>query len=252
MEGMVRLPPAALLLAALACAGCATPPPPPPSVEREWGADLARLERQVRTSDDFDLRCLAASLCLTYVTAPGLERAERRQWAEIARVHASAAIGLHGDRAEGHYHRAVATGRVLEHSILPDLSLIGELDAAGARARELDPGFHGGGPLRLLAELYWKAPAWPVGPENAQDHDLVDALFREAIARAPGCTENHVLYAEYLVDRRRAVEAVAHVFAANACLPRDPIATPFDRPDLRARIEKLEAALMRLGLLPPG
>lgn len=248
---MARLRTAVAVLA-LACSACASTPPPPPSVEREWGANLKRLQEEVRDSDDFDLRSLAASLCLTYVTAPNLRQGERREWAEVALTHADAAIAIDGDRAEGHYHRAVAVGRILEHSSpLPDLSKLDDLDEAGVRARELDPAFHGAGPLRLLAELYWRAPAWPVGPENAGDHDLVDALFREAIALAPGCTENHVLYAEYLMDRKRAIEAVAHVLRATGCLPNDPIATPFDRPDLRARIATLEGALMKLGLLPP-
>lgn len=213
-----------LVWVALVCTACAGPRPSP---DLPWGSDLHELEQQVRHSDDFDLRCVVASQYLALVS-----------WREL------------DDRVQGHYYRAVAIGHVLDLSALPDLDLIDDLEASGVRARELDPGFDGAGPLRLLAVLYWQAPAWPAGPENAQDDELIDALFREAIERAPACAENRIAYAEYLAKRGRGAEAAAHAAGARAALPHDTIATPFERRALLERLERVEAALTQRARRP--
>lgn len=229
----------ALVLAALlALAGCQSTRPRS-TEEAKWGANLRDLEERTRNDDNFDLRCLAASQYLTFIGFPTLEKRDQLESARRALMHADAAIRLDDDRVEGHYYRAVAIGYVLDKSTLPDLSLIDDLEEAGLRARELDASFNGAGPLRLLAMLYWQAPPWPVGPEDAGDDEIIDDMFREAIQRAPGCAENHVCYAEYLEDRDRDAEAFEHARRAREVLLEDPIATPFDRPDLERRIAAL-------------
>lgn len=235
------------LFAALALAGCHSSRPRS-TEEAKWGANLRELEDRTRAEDNFDLRCLAASQYLTFIGFPGLEKRDQLESARRALMHAEAAIRLDDERVEGHYYRAVAIGYVLDKSTLPDLDLIEELEDAGLRARELDASFNGAGPLRLLAMLYWQAPPWPVGPEDAGDDEVIDPMFRESIRRAPGCSENHVSYAEYLEDRGRSAEAVEHARKARVLLDDDPIATPFDRPDLKRRIEVL---LRRLSLARP-
>jgi hypothetical protein len=225
---------------ALTCTACAGPRA---SAGLQWGANLPQLEGQIRESDGFDLRCIVASQYLALVHYPDLPDLTARQYAARARVHADAAIRLHDDRVQGHYYRAVAIGHILARSTLPDLDLIDELDAAGQRARELDPGFDGAGPLRLLAILYWRAPQWPAGPANARDHELIEELFAEAIERAPTCAENHIAYAEYLLTRDLRDAAVERTVRARAVLPADTVASPFEKPDLLKRVEALEAAL---------
>lgn len=235
----------ALALAIVACSGgCATTQPGPATPEvtrlREEALDLEVELRQIAaTQDAVTLRGRLASLYLTLVDYPGAPTSERRDNAQRALAHAHAAIALDDDRVEGHFYRAVAVGRILELSTIPDLGQIDELNEAGKRARELDPGFQGAGPLRLLAMLYWQAPAWPVGPEEAGEDELIEALFREAIELAPTCAENRISFAEYLADERRDPEAQEQARAARDLLPADPLVSAFDRPALQARVDAL-------------
>ncbi len=232
------------LITAALLAGCAstTPGPATPEVER-MQAEAQGLEVELRqigaAQDAVTLRARLASVYLTLVDYPGARDRERLDNAQRALAHADAAIALDDERVEGHYYRAVAIGRVLELSTIPDLGKIDELDEAGKRARELDAGFAGAGPLRLLAMLYWKAPAWPVGPEEAGEEEVIEALFREAIERAPTCAENRICFAEYLNDDGRRIEAIQHARAAQELLPGDPLVSSFDRPELQRRIADL-------------
>ncbi len=104
------------------------------------------------------------------------------------------------------------------------------------RARELDPSFARSGPLLLLALLYHKAPAWPIGPELAGEEDVIEALFTEAIGLSPHCTENCVAFAEFLKDVDREREALAFAQRARALLKTDECLKPFEREDLRRRV----------------
>jgi tetratricopeptide (TPR) repeat protein len=67
------------------------------------------------------------------------------------------------DRVEGHYWRAVLVGRQAENSGLgfSAMKLAKEVEKLGLAAAQIDPRFENGGPLRLLAMLYAKAPPWP-------------------------------------------------------------------------------------------
>jgi hypothetical protein len=79
---------------------------------------------------------------------------------------------------------------------------------------ELEPGLDHGGPHRVLALVYLRAPAWPTGPG---DPDLGLDEARSAIALAPGYPPNRLCLAEALVATedpeggRRAYEAAAEL-----------------------------------------
>lgn len=231
-----------LLIAATISVGCVSSNPGPGRSEsggQSWRAEADALEREIEGNDSFALRCLAASLYLTLVDYPGSPREERLDNAQRALFHANAAIRLDEGRVDGHFYRAVGIGRSLELARAPDPGMIEELEAAGLRASELDPSFKGAGPLRLLAMLYAQAPAWPIGPEDAGEHELIDRLFREAIRLAPTCAENRIAYSEYLLEEEREGEMTEHVLAAAELLPKDPLVSPFDRPDLQRRLDEL-------------
>lgn len=231
-----------VLLIALVVGGCVSSNPDlkrAPDKGQSWHDEAEALEREIEGNDSFALRCLAASLYLTLVDYPGSPRGERLDNAQRALFHANAAIRLDESRVDGHFYRAVGIGRSLELARAPDPGMIEELEAAGLRAREIDPAFKGAGPLRLLAMLYAQAPAWPIGPEDAGEHELIDALFREAIRLAPTCAENRIAYAEYLLSQGREDEMAEHVRAASELLGQDPLVSPFDRPDLERRLDKL-------------
>ncbi len=249
-RGARRAPLSALVAlgALVALQGCAAGGPRPPANddERRLFEEEAGISR---SPDDVELRIAASRRCLMLVDWPGSERSDRLQYAERALLHADAVVRLDGDRVEGHFYRAVSLGRILELSRFPNPAQIGQLEAAGLRARELDPGFSAGGPLRLLAMLYHRAPAWPIGPEDAGEDEVIEGLFLEAIRLGPRCVENRVGYAEYLRDRSREEDARAQVRAAREHFDADPllVASPHERPALAQRLEALERKLT-----PPG
>ncbi|RMG10810.1 MAG: hypothetical protein D6731_16785 [Planctomycetota bacterium] len=220
--------------------GCRSPAGPAPAgasrVER-LEADLARGE-----GAPFALRIALASACLDVVDDPRVSEAQKLRYARRALEHADAAIRLEPERVEGHYYRAVSLGQVLDHSTLPNLGLIGELEAAGIRARELDPGYADAGPLRLLALLYQKAPAWPIGPELAGETEVIEELFAEAIERAPGSVENRLAYAEFLHEEGRREDARKSALRAKELLDARGDRGA-ETESLRRRLRELLAAL---------
>ena len=62
-------------------------------------------------------------------------------------------------------------------------------------ARVADPGFDHGGPDRVLALLYLRAPGWPAGPGDA---DLGHEHALAAVALDPGFPPNHLVLGEAL------------------------------------------------------
>jgi hypothetical protein len=188
----------------LLVSGCASTAPPPPDELHK----VILLERELdQAGEDFDLRWQLAEACIELVEHPLTSSADKLDYSRQALAHADRAIVLLDDRVEGHFFRAVSIGHILDNQLLPDLGQISALEEAGIRARELDPSFECGGPLLLLALLYQKAPAWPIGPELAGEQDEIEALFREAIERVPECVENHLCYAEFLREEDREREA---------------------------------------------
>jgi hypothetical protein len=88
--------------------------------------------------------------------------------------------------------------------------MVERLKAAAARAPDLD----GAGPARVLALVYLRAPAWPVGPGDP-DAGLEQA--RAAAARAPEHPANRLVLGEALFaagDERGGREAAAAGLAA--------------------------------------
>jgi hypothetical protein len=192
---------AALLLLSSGCA--ATSPPPASELHK-----VVTLERELdKTGDDFELRWHLAEACVNLVEHPLTSSADKLDYSQQALAHADRAIALVPDRVEGHFFRAVSTGHILDNQLLPNLGMIGDLEQSGVRAREIDPTFECAGPLLLLALLYQKAPAWPIGPELAGEEEEIEALFSEAIERMPHCVENHLAYGEFLQEEDRDDEA---------------------------------------------
>jgi hypothetical protein len=64
-------------------------------------------------------------------------------------------------------------------------------------AIEMDPELDHGGPHRVLALLYLRAPGWPTGPG---DPDLGLAEARRAVEHAPDYPPNHLCLAEALEE----------------------------------------------------
>ncbi|HBP20346.1 MAG TPA: hypothetical protein DEA08_21465 [Planctomycetes bacterium] len=217
--------------------GCASE-----TVEREPDG-LKRLEVELKREDGYETRWQLAAACLDVIDIhPDIRSGTKLSYAKRALKHADQAVRIDAEQVEGHYYRAIALGRVLEFETLPDLDRIGELEQAAERARAIDPTFKHAGPLRFLALLYTKAPPWPIGPELAGEEDEIEALWEEALQLASGWVENHLGFAEFLVDQDREAEALAHARQARALLAKTRL-HPIQHEELRRRIQELFDAL---------
>lgn len=235
---------ALLLVLAASLSGCAAlgggRDEAPSTAKRDELDKIHDLEEKLaRGGDDVALRCQLAHQWLTMVKWPNASKGERLEYAKKALSHADKAVELGEDRVEAHYFRALAIGRVLESSSIPDMSQVEPLEAEGVRARELDPAFDDAGPLRFLAVLYAEAPAWPLGPESAQDDEVIVELFAEALRLAPLAPENHLAYAEYLADEDQEGKAREALRRARELLEKDRKLKPVDRRELEDRIRAL-------------
>jgi hypothetical protein len=203
--------------------------------------DLVALEERLQEGEgDYELQWQLASSCLDVVDAhPDAANGDRLPYARKALRYAKAAVARAEDRVEGHFYLAIALGRVLELEFLPDLDQIGTLEAEAERAREIDPTYEHAGPLRFLALLYMNAPPWPIGPELAGEEEEIEALWEEALQLASGWVENHLGFAEFLVNEERDAEALAHAHEARALLKSTQGLSPATREDMRRRIQAL-------------
>ncbi len=244
---MRRLALALVLLAPLGCATTdrAARPERPTTPEQREIKKLQKLLGETPSTTDHaadraSLECRLASIYLNHVDSPALERKERLEYTRLALEHADAAIELDEERGEAHYHRAVAIGRILEFSRIPNPRLITDLDEAGQRAHDLDPGFDQAGPCLLLALLYSQAPAWPVGPPDAGEVEVIEELFEEAVALAPEGVENRVCYGDWLFLRVRDDAALAQARSASELLAGStPSLSSHDRTRLSVQLKEL-------------
>lgn len=105
------------------------------------------------------------------------------------------------------YYLGLNLGIHIQHIGPEAIARVGDVIQALKDARA-DPAQDVGGPLRVLGILYLKAPAWPVGPG---DLDNALALLKEASEKYPSHPQNHIFYAEALLengDRKKAEEEI--------------------------------------------
>jgi tetratricopeptide (TPR) repeat protein len=109
---------------------------------------------------------------------------------------ARAAMRERPDRVEGYYYLAAIDGRRAEQAGLTGLGIVRDVEANGRRAVDIDPGFLDGGPYRLLAMLYAKAPPWPT---SIGDMDLALEFAEKAVA-VSDYPLNNLTLAEVLIE----------------------------------------------------
>jgi len=192
-------------------AGCATPTPRPapaaPATTHSADSPLAlaaAIEADARQSD---------------TESDGKRRAElaadatRRANDCLARAPAAAAC-LYGS--------ALALG--LEARVHPTRAgaLLKEMLGNLARAEAADAAFADAGPARVTAQVLLKAPAWPLGPGDA---DGAVAAARRAVALRPDYPPNELVLGQALEktgDSTAAQEAYARAQALARALPASP------------------------------
>lgn len=126
------------------------------------------------------------------------------------------AIQLDPRQGATHYYLALNLGQLARTRKLGALSLVGEMEAAFKKARELDPLIAHAGPDRCLGLLYRDAPGWPISvgsKSKARTH------LKQAVVLAPAYPENRLTLIESFLAWGQSTEARREVQALASQLP---------------------------------
>ncbi|MDJ0763784.1 MAG: hypothetical protein QNJ97_12450 [Myxococcota bacterium] len=179
-------------------------------------AALKKAKVQIQTQETntalFEISFRLAHAC--FMTAEYESDGVRKTtWLKDGSDEATTAIRERPDRVEGYYYLALIKGRLAERGGLGGLGQVKEIEILGLKAVELAPGFEAGGPYRLLAMLYAKAPPWPT---SIGDVDLGLDYAKKAVAHSD-FPLNHLILAEVLIENgfpAQAREELRRVLAA--------------------------------------
>lgn len=174
---------------------------------------LAASEAAVALSPGYRTRWRAARTA-GYVANWHSERDVRVGAAGRGADHARAAVEVSPGRVGGYYFLAQSIG--LRIRMEPDAALSGleEVVRLCEKARDIDPDFQRGGPLRLLGGLYAQAPPWPA---SVGDIEESEELLLELVEAHPDYPLNHYFLGETLMklsDYDRASSAFRAVLRA--------------------------------------
>jgi tetratricopeptide (TPR) repeat protein len=120
------------------------------------------------------------------------------------------------------------------------LSLVKQAKADYEQAIQIDAKALDGSAYNSLGVLYYKVPGWPLG---FGDKVKAKELLQKALALNPNGIDPNFFYAEYLVETKKADEAVAYLEKAlNApARPGRQIADAGRRDEIRALLAKIKA-----------
>ena len=126
-------------------------------------------------------------------------------WIKKGEAAAERVIRLLPSRVEGYYYGAVLRGRHAELGGLGGIAQVRIVEKLGQRAVKIDPSFERGGPYRLLAMIYAKAPPWPT---SVGDIDLA-LEYAEKAVEIVDYPLNTLIMAEVLIEADEPEEAAA-------------------------------------------
>jgi hypothetical protein len=206
-------------------------------------AEAAELWLQAAEADAFSIEGLVGAMRALVWLADHEIEPELRQSAARRAVDAGQVCEQRAPRSpECLYWMAISLGVQARERRSTGLDAVDLMVERLQAAIEMDPGLDHGGPHRVLALLYLRAPGWPTGPG---DPDLGLDEARLAIAEAPEYPPNRLCLAEALVATedpeggRRAYRAAAEL--AREWLERGA-------PDAGEWIEEAERCLNRSGI----
>ena len=118
------------------------------------------------------------------------------------------------------------------------LSLVKQAKAIYEQAISIDPKALDGSAYNSLGVLYYKVPGWPLG---FGDKAKAKELLQKALALNPQGIDPNFFYAEYLVETKKADEAVPYLEKALSAPPRPgrQIADAGRREEIRALLAKI-------------
>ncbi len=177
---------------------------------------------------------LRGAACLITVAENTEVKKESLAAAQSARQLATTATGRWPGSAVAHYLLAYSTALVAERRPLQALSLVPQVEQQALRAAALDPAIHDGGPYRMLAELYLRAPGFPL---SIGDGELAVEYFYKAVAQSPEHLENRLGLVEALLEERDFGAACRELAHGWPLLAPDDRKGPWDRAlDLQHRL----------------
>jgi tetratricopeptide (TPR) repeat protein len=120
------------------------------------------------------------------------------------------------------------------------LSLVKQAKADYEQAIQIDAKALDGSAYNSLGVLYYKVPGWPVG---FGDKAKAKELLQKALALNPSGVDPNFFYAEYLVETKKADEAVPYLEKALQAPPRPgrQIADTGRREEVRALLAKIKS-----------
>ncbi len=139
------------------------------------------------------------------------------------------------------YRLAIAVGVQARERPLTGVDAMPTMIKLLEAARVAEPGLDHGGPDRVLALLYLRAPGWPTGPG---DPDLGYEHAVAAVEIDPGHPQNHLVLGEALVKVERENEAIE---AYRTALRLAEAQQESGGRDAREWLQEAESALIGLG-----
>jgi len=166
----------------------------------EKAQELLGQQQSTIEPTDIDLRLAIACFHLSETEN---NTTKKLAWITKGEDAAESVVRARPDRVEGHYYLAVLTGRRIEQGGLSGFIEVRTVRDLGLKAAEIDARFEKGGPYRLLAMLFAKAPPWPT---SIGDIDLA-LEYAEKALRVSRYALNHLIMAEVLIEDGNLVKA---------------------------------------------
>lgn len=163
---------------------------------------------------------LPGAACLISLAEAAVSGHDRLDAAERSRRLSAAAVDRWPNNAAGHYLLAYATGLVAEQRPLQALELVPQIEKQALLASEQDPAIDHAGPDRLLAELYLRAPGFPV---SIGDSSLAVEHYRRAVALAPEKPANRLGLVEALLVEEQLTTACGELSTLFAMLASETL-----------------------------
>lgn len=147
-------------------------------------------------------------------------------------------------RGACHYYRGVNRGLILESKISGIKKTLGKMVEDFEKARELDPGYEGGGASRALGYLYLRLPALGLGEKYKRDLGKAMTYCNEALQFDAEHPDNWLLKALILEkknDRKGALTAAKQgvaFFSRFKDVPREYVLIHDDLLKLEKKLQK--------------
>ena len=161
-------------------------------------------DESVSDADAGEAQWRLARVCFM---ASEIDETRKTAWLEKGVLAGEDALLMLPERVEPNYFTAVIKGRLAEDEGLGALWRIKDVRALAQKAASLDPSFERGGPMRMLAMLYARAPGWPT---SIGDIDKGLEIASDLVQKYP-YPLNHLIYAEVLIEADENDDARKHL-----------------------------------------